>query len=85
VLAEGEDQPQLVEALDGVVRRLGGVSRRWRFDRMATVCHPGSGRLSASFAPVAVHYGAGVDICPSRHGNRKGVVEKGNHSLAQRW
>jgi hypothetical protein len=27
----------------------------------------------------------GVDICPSRHGNRKGVVEKGNHSLAQRW
>jgi transposase len=85
VLAEAEDQAQLIEALDGVVRRLGGVSQRWRFDRMATVCHPGSGRLTASFAPVAIHYGAGVDICPSRHGNRKGVVEKGNHSLAQRW
>jgi hypothetical protein len=26
-----------------------------------------------------------VDICPPRHGNRKGVVEKANHSAAQRW
>lgn len=85
MLAEAEDQPQLIEAIDGVIRRLGGVSHRWRFDRMATVCYPGSGRLTASFAPVAIHYGAGVDICPGRHGNRKGVVEKGNHSLAQRW
>ncbi len=85
VLAESEDQPHLVEALDGVVRRLGGLTRRWRFDRMATVCHPDSGRITASFAAVAKHYAVGVDICPSRHGNRKGVVEKGNHSLAQRW
>ena len=46
---------------------------------------PSSGRITATFAPVAKHYGVGVDICPSRHGNRKGVVEKGNHSLAQRW
>src|SRR5450759_2465350 len=84
VLAEAEDQPQLIEAIDAVVRRLGGVSHRWRFDRMTTVCYPGSGRLTASFAPVAIHYGAGVDICPGRHGNRKGVVEKGNHSLAHR-
>jgi transposase len=85
VLAESEDQAHLVEALDGVVRRLGGCTRRWRFDRMATVCHPGSGRITASFGPVAAYYGVGIDICPSRHGNRKGVVEKGNHSLAQRW
>ena len=56
VLAEAEDQPQLIEAIDGVIRRLGGVSHRWRFDRMATVCYPGSGRLTASFAPVAIHY-----------------------------
>ncbi|MFE4638178.1 hypothetical protein ACFRJ1_33085 [Streptomyces sp. NPDC056773] len=27
----------------------------------------------------------GVDICPPRRGNRKGVVEKANHSAAQRW
>ena len=85
VLAESEDQPHLVEALHGVVTRLGGCTKRWRFDRMATVCSPSSGRLTATFAPVAKHYGVGIDICPPRHGNRKGVVEKGNHSLAQRW
>lgn len=85
VLAESEDQPHLVESLDKVVRRLGGCTKRWRFDRMATVCHPSSGRVTATFGPVAKYYGVGIDICPSRHGNRKGVVEKGNHCLAQRW
>ncbi|WP_395110248.1 transposase [Actinomadura sp. SCN-SB] len=85
VLAESEDFAHLIEALDAVVRRLGGVSRRWRFDRMATVCYPASGKLTAAFAGAAKYYGVGVDICPSRHGNRKGVVEKANHSAAQRW
>lgn len=85
VLAESEDQPHLIEAIDGVVRRLGGCTRAWRFDRMSTVCHPATGRVTATFGPVAKFYGVEVKICPSRHGNRKGVVEKGNHSLAQRW
>lgn len=85
VLAESEDQPHLIEALDAVVRRLGGCTKTWRFDRMTTVCHPSSGRITATFGPVAKYYGAQIAICPSRHGNRKGVVEKGNHSLAQRW
>jgi transposase len=85
VLAESEDQAHLIEALDQVVRRLGGVTGYWRFDRMATVCHPGSGRVTASFAAVAKHYGAGVRVCPSRRGQRKGVVEKANHGAAQRW
>jgi hypothetical protein len=56
VLAPAEDQPHLIEALDAVVRRLGGLTHRWRFDRMATVCHPDSGRLTATFGPVAAHY-----------------------------
>jgi transposase len=84
-LAPAEDQPHLVAALDRVTRGLGGVTRVWRFDRMATVCDPGSGRVSASFAGVAKHYGVSVAICPARRGNRKGVVEKVNHTAAQRW
>lgn len=52
---------------------------------MATVCDPASGRVSASFAGVAKHYGVSVAICPPRRGNRKGVVEKVNHIAAQRW
>lgn len=85
VLADSEDQPHLIEALDAVSRRLGGLPGQWRFDRMATVCDPGSGRILPSFGAVAVHYGVGVRVCPSRHAWRKGVVEKANHSAAQRW
>ena len=85
VLAPSEDQPHLIEALDALVRSLGGVTRYWRFDRMATVCHPETGRLKASFGPVLGHYGAGLRVCPPRRGNRKGVVEKANHTAAQRW
>jgi transposase len=84
-LSPSTDQPHLVAALDRVVRAVGGVSRVWRFDRMATVCDPGSGRVTASFAGVAKHYGVAVAICPARRGNRKGVVEKINHTAAQRW
>jgi transposase len=85
VLCEATDQPHLIYALDRVSRALGGLTRSWRFDRMATVCHPESGRLTASFAAVAKFYGVQVAICPPRRGNRKGVVEKANHSAAQRW
>lgn len=84
-LAPAEDFAHLVEALEQVSAKLGGVTRRWRFDRMATVCYPESGRLKSEFAGVAKHYGVGVDICPPRRGNRKGVVEKSNHAAAQRW
>lgn len=52
---------------------MGGLTHTWRFDRMATVCDPGSGRVTASFAGVAKHYAICVAICPARRGNRKGV------------
>lgn len=83
--SESDDQAHLVVGIDQVLRRLGGTPRRWRVDRMATVIVPGTDRIQRSFAPVAKHYGVGVDPCPARHGNRKGVVEKAIHYLAQRW
>jgi hypothetical protein len=49
VLAPGMDQPQLIDTLDRVARSLGGLSRVWRFDRMATVINPETGRVQASF------------------------------------
>jgi len=85
VLAESEDFPHLVDAIDAVVRKLGGITQVWRFDRMATVCFPSSGRITPAFAQVAKHYGVRSVTCPPRRGNRKGVVEKANHSAAQRW
>ena len=85
VLADAEDFGHLAQAIAEVTDRLGGVTRGWRFDRMATVCHPASGKVTAVFAGLAKHYGVTVAVCPSRRGNRKGVVEKANHSAAQRW
>ena len=84
-LAYCEDQPHLVEGIDAVLRRFGGTARVWRVDRMATVINPQTGKVQASFAPVAKHYGVTVVPCPPRRGNRKGVVEKQIHYLTQRW
>jgi transposase len=84
-LAYSEDQPHLVEGIDQILRRLGGTAKVWRTDRMATVINPTTGKIQASFAPVAKHYGVTVTPCPPRRGNRKGVVEKQIHFLTQRW
>ncbi len=85
VLAERMDQPHLVEAMDAVMRRLGGTARQWRTDRLATVIVPGTVEVQASFAPVAKHYSAIVAPCPPRRGNRKGAVECGVKFMCGRW
>lgn len=84
-LAESTDQPHLVEGLDAVARRLGGLTRRWRFDRMSTVAQPQSGRLQVSFGPIARYYAVGIDVCPAYHAWRKGAVEKAAAVITQRW
>jgi Mu transposase, C-terminal domain len=83
--SESDDQSHLVVAMHQILLRLGGTARRWRVDRMATVIRPGTSDVQRSFAPVAKHYGVGVDPCPPRHGNRKGVVEKSIDYLTQSW
>ena len=85
VLAEKMDQAHLIEAIDEVLRRLGGTARVWRTDRLATVIVPGTGDVQASFAPVAKHYGAVVEPCPPRRGNRKGAVESSVRFVSGRW
>jgi hypothetical protein len=50
VLAEAMDQAHLTEAMDAVMRRLGGTARHWRTDRLATVIVPGSAEVQATFA-----------------------------------
>ena len=85
LLLESQTQPHLIDGIDRICRALGGTARAWRFDRMTTVCHPGDGKVTASFAAVATHYGVQVRICPPRRGNRKGVVEKSVQIAAQRW
>jgi transposase len=85
VLAPATDQAHLIEAMDGVLRRLGGTARKWRVDRMATVIVPGTADVQGSFAPVAKHYGAAIAPCPPRRGNRKGSVEAAVRFATGRW
>jgi transposase len=85
VLAESLDQPHLIEAMDAVMRRHGGTPRIWRTDRLATVIVPGSGDVQPSFVPVAKYYGAVVQPCPPRRGNRKGAVESSVRYVCGRW
>jgi transposase len=85
VLAPSLNQAHLVEAMDAVLRRLGGTARDWRTDRLATVIVPGSADVQPSFAPVARHYGVTIRPCPPRRGNRKGAVEASVRYLCGRW
>lgn len=85
VLAESVDQPHLIEALHAVLVRLGGTARVWRTDRLSTVIVPGRRDIQPSFAPVAKHYGAVVEPCPPRRGNRKGAVESSVRYVCGRW
>ena len=76
----------LVDALDGVLRRLGGTPRAWRTDRMATVVVPGHAIGSPrQFAQAAKHYGVEVWVCPPRRPQRKGVVEAAIKYVTRSW
>lgn len=85
VVSEGMSFAHLVEAIDGVLRRLGGTPRAWRTDRMATVVAPGTDRITAQFAQAAKHYGVEVWVCPPRRPQRKGVVEKAIQYVTRSW
>jgi transposase len=85
VFADGMTFAHLVEALDGVLRRLGGTAKSWRTDRMATVVYPGTDRLRPEAAAAAKHYGVTVAVCPANRPQRKGVVEKAIDYVTQSW
>ncbi len=85
VLSEGESFPELIAALDALLRRLGGTARSWRTDRMASIVSPGSGRLRPEAAELAKHYGVTVAICPPRRAQRKGVVEAAIRYIGRSW
>jgi len=85
VFADGQTFAHLIEALDGVLRRLGGTAKSWRTDRMATVVYPGTDRLRPEAAAAAKHYGVTVAVCPANRPQRKGVVEKAIDYVTQSW
>ncbi len=85
VISPSMDIPHLLAAMTTLLALLGGLTRAWRFDRMRTVLDPVTGDLTTMFAGFAKHHGVQPVVCRPRSGNRKGVVEKNNHTAAQRW
>ncbi len=85
VLSPSMDVPHLLAAMTTLLPLLGGLTKVWRFDRMATVLHPVTKDLTPMFAAFAKHHSVQPIVCRPRSGNRKGVVEKNNHTAAQRW
>ncbi len=75
----------LAEAVHRVLVGLGGTSRVWRTDRMATIVVPGTDRLTVDAANIAKHYGGEIAVCPPRRAQRKGVVEKAIQYLTGSW
>ncbi|MGO9763117.1 MAG: Mu transposase domain-containing protein [Solirubrobacteraceae bacterium] len=75
----------LAGALHEILVGLGGTSRVWRVDRMATAVIPSTDRLNPQFAQLAKHYGVDVAICPAHRPQRKGVVEAAIKFIGGRW
>lgn len=71
LLCESEDQAHLIEGLHHIAGALGGLTKDWRFDRMATVVSPETKRVTATFAAVAKHYGVTVRLCPLAMGTAR--------------
>ena len=85
VISPSMDLPHLLAAMTLLLGLLGGVTSTWRFDRMTTVLKAGTSDLTPMFAAFSKHHAVSVVACRPRSGNRKGVVEKNNHTAAQRW
>jgi transposase len=85
VVCEGKTTAQLIEALDHLLRALGGTPRSWRVDHMEGAVVPGTERLCRAFGEAAKHYGADVAICPANRPQRKGVVEAAIRYLQRSW
>jgi transposase len=85
VISPSMDLPHLLAAMTTLLALLGGVTKVWRFDRMTTVLKAGTDDLTPMFAAFAKHHAVQVVACRPRSGNRKGVVEKNNHTAAGRW
>jgi hypothetical protein len=84
VLTESEEFPQFAEAVDGVLRRLGGTGGIWRFERSMTVCSPSTGKLTRPLSQLAEFYGVAIGL-PSWQGSRNLMPEEDLRSISHDW
>jgi len=75
----------LIEAMDKVMRRLGGTAHVWRTDRLITVIKPGTGDVQRASPPWPSTTGPLWNPAYPRRGNRKGSVESSVRFCSGRW
>ncbi|MEV6211406.1 IS21 family transposase [Kitasatospora sp. NPDC051914] len=64
-LAENENLPQVIEAIDLVLRRLGRTGCSWRFDSLPAAKCQTNGRVKPELLKVARYYGTAISNgCP---------------------
>ena len=81
VICPATDQAHLVEAMDGVLRRLGGTARYWRVDRNdqrrgAHYRRPATSPVTASRTPRMTAHPVGRSGTPHRRPRAPGVTAK---------
>ncbi|MEZ0092384.1 ANTAR domain-containing protein [Streptacidiphilus sp. EB129] len=83
-LTDSEEFPQLAEAVDQVLRRLGGTGGVWRFDRSLAAYSPSTGKVARAVAQLAEHYGVAIGLPPAQ--DDRGVLPDTElRSLAHDW
>ena len=85
VILEAETRGHLIYGLDAIVRQFGGTANKWRFDNAAALKGTYGKGIATEIRQMAKHYGVEVVLCEAYSPQRKGVVEKFNDYLTQRW
>ncbi len=84
-IVESQSRGHLIHAIHAICLKLGGTARIWRFDNMAAIRDVYGKQINEVILQAAKYYGVEVVTCGAYSPQRKGVVEKFNHYLAQRW
>ncbi|RAG85740.1 IS21 family transposase [Streptacidiphilus pinicola] len=85
VLTESDGFAYMVEAIDEVLRRLGGTGARWILDPSVVADTRTAGRNLRELASAAEYYGASVETAPPRGERGGGLSEEDLRQIMCAW
>lgn len=85
VLSDSDGFPYVVEAIDEVLRRLGGTGSRWILDPSVFTDARTAGRNLREFAQVAEHYGTSIENGPAQGGRGNSLSEEDLRQIMCAW
>ena len=84
-ILEAETRGHLIYGIDAILRQFQGTANRWRFGNAAALKGPYGKGIAEEIRQMAKYYGVEVVLSRPYSPQRKGVVEKFNDYLTQRW